>query len=278
VVWRNNNSPQTGLHIIVPELGQVPLSQLGALRVQEFVNKITPGRSGKMVENIVLTGILHAMHRLDKSIPTVNFSDLTLPEKEKAKPQFLSGREIRKLINASRGVLRTILIVLALTGLRINEVLGLRAEDIDFENKVIHVTKSAYNGTLGTPKSKASAADIPLSAALAKELRKHLKSKHYRKNSLGVLFANRRLRPYSDNKLREKHLRPLLKSLGMKAVGFHAIRHGVASELINSGTPITAVWDQMRHSDVRVTLGIYGHVIGNTQRKTVEGLSRIVGA
>ena len=68
-----------------------------------------------------------------------------------------------------------------------------------------------------------------------------------------VLFANRRLRPYSDNKLREKHLRPLLKSLGMKAVGFHAIRHGVASELINSGTPITAVRDQMRHSDVRVT-------------------------
>jgi len=265
---------------IVPELGQVRLSQLGPLRVQEFVNKITPGRSGKMVENIVLTltGILHAMHRLDKSIPTVNFSDLTLPEKEKAKPLFLSGREIKKLIEASRGVFRTILMVLALTGLRINEVLGLRVEDIDFESKVIHVTKSAYNGTLGTPKSKASAADIPLSAALAKELRKHLKSKHYRKNPLGVLFANRRLRPYSDNKLREKHLRPLLKSLGMKAVGFHAIRHGVTSELINSGTPITAVRDQMRHSDVRVTLGIYGHVIGNTQRKAVEGLSRFAGA
>jgi FAD/FMN-containing dehydrogenase len=79
-------------------------------------------------------------------------------------------------------------------------------------------------------------------------------------------------------KLREKHLRPLLKSLDMKAVGFHAIRHGVASELTNSGTPITAVRDQMRHSDVRVTLGIYGHVIGNTQRKAVEGLSRFIGA
>jgi integrase len=218
------------------------------------------------------------MHKLLKSIPTVNFSDLTLPEKEKTKPQFLSGREIKKLIKASRGVLRTILMVLALTGMRINEVLGLRVEDIDFENKVIHVRKSAYNGALGTPKSAASAADIPLSATLAKEIRKHLKSKHFRENSLGVFFANRRLRPYSDNKLREKHLRPLLKSLGMKAVGFHAIRHGVASELINSGTPITAVRDQMRHSDVRVTLGIYGHVIGNAQRKAVDSLSRTMVA
>jgi integrase len=265
---------------IIPELGQVPLTQLDVRRVQEFVNKLSPGRSGKMVENIVLTltGIIRHASKWDKEVQPINVSDLTMPPKEKAKPQFLSGQEIKTLIKASRGVLRTILIVLALTGMRINEVLGLRVEDVDFENKVIHVTKSAYNGKLGTPKSVASAADIPLSAVLAKELRKHLKSKHFRENPLGVLFANRRLRPYSDNKLREKHLRPLLKSLDMKAVGFHAIRHGVASELINSGTPITAVRDQMRHSDVRVTLGIYGHVIGNTQRKAVEGLSRFIGA
>jgi integrase len=265
---------------IIPELGQVSLTQLDVRRVQEFVNKISPGRSGKMVENIVLTltGIIRHASKWDKEVQPINVSDLTMPPKEKAKPQFLSGQEIKTLIKASRGVLRTILIVLALTGMRINEVLGLRVEDVDFENKVIHVTKSAYNGKLGTPKSVASAADIPLSAVLAKELRKHLKSKHFRENPLGVLFANRRLRPYSDNKLREKHLRPLLKSLDMKAVGFHAIRHGVASELINSGTPITAVRDQMRHSDVRVTLGIYGHVIGNTQRKAVEGLSRFIGA
>ena len=265
---------------IIPELGQVPLTQLDVRRVQEFVNKISPGRSGKTVENIVLTltGIIRQARKWDKEVQPINISDLTMPPKEKAKPQFLSGQEIKKLIKASRGTLRTILIVLALTGMRINEVLGLRVEDVDFQNKIIHVTKSAYNGKLGTPKSAASAADIPLSATLAKELRKHLKSKRFRENPLGVLFANRRLRPYSDNKLREKHLRPLLKSLGMKAVGFHAIRHGVASELINSGTPITAVRDQMRHSDVRVTLEIYGHVIGNTQRKAVEGLSRFIGA
>jgi len=265
---------------IIPELGHVPLSQLDVRRVQEFVNKITPGRSGKMVENITLTltGIIRQASKWDKELQPINISDLSMPPKEKARPQFLSGREIKKLITASRGVFRTILLVLALTGMRINEVLGLRVEDVDFENKLIHVRKSAYNGTLGTPKSDASAAEIPLSATLAKALRRHLASRHYRENPLGVLFANRRLRPFSDNKLREKHLRPLLKSLGMKQVGFHAIRHGVASELINSGTPITVVRDQMRHSDVRVTLGIYGHVIGNAQRKAVDSLSKTMVA
>lgn len=264
---------------IVPELGDVPLSQLDAHRVQEFVHKITPGRSGKLVLNVVTTllGILGDASKwrdYQRDIKLIRISDLSLPPREKAKPRVLTGAEIKKLIKASRGVLKTILVVLALTGMRINEVLGLRVEDVDFENEIIHVTKSAYKGKLGTPKSDASAADIPLSATLAKELRKHLKSKHYRENPLGVLFANRNLRPYSDNKLRTYKLQPLLKSLGMKNVGFHAIRHGVASELINSGTPITAVRDQMRHSDVRVTLEIYGHVIGNAQRKAVDSLSR----
>jgi integrase len=263
---------------ILPQLGQVALCQLNVRRVQEFVNKISPGRSGKMVENVLLTltGILRHASKWNEDIKPVNISDLTMPPKEKSKPRFLSGREIKKLITASRGVFRTILLVLALTGMRINEVLGLRVEDVDFDNRLIHVTKSAYNGTLGTPKSDASAADIPLSATLAKALRGHLHSKHYRENPLGVLFANRRLRPFSDNKLREKSLRPLLRSLEMKQVGFHAIRHGVASELLNSGTSIVVVRDQMRHSDVRVTLGIYGHVVGNAQRKAVDVLSRIM--
>ena len=262
----------------LPELGQVPLSQVNVHRVQEFVNKISLGRSGKMVENIVLTltEILRHASKWDDEITRVNISDLTMPPKEKAKTRFLSGREIKKLIAASRGVFRTILLVLAMTGMRINEVLGLWVEDVVFENELIHVTKSSYNGTLGTPKSDASAADILLLATLAKALRKHLNSKHYRENPLGVLFVNRCLRPFSDNKMCEKCLRPLLRSIDMKQVGFHAIRHGVASELLNGGTSIVVVRDQMRHSDVRVTLGIYGHVVGNAQRKAVDVLSRIM--
>ena len=54
---------------------------------------------------------------------------------------------------------------------------------------------------------------------------------------------------------------PLLESL--------KVCHPVASELIESGTPITVVRDQLRHSDIRITLGIYGHVIGNSQRYAV---------
>jgi integrase len=74
------------------------------------------------------------------------------------------------------------------------------------------------------------------------------------------------------NKLREKKLRPLLPSLGIQLAGFHAFRHGVASALIDGGASITTVGAQLRHSDPRITLGLYAHVVPKSQRHAVEGL------
>ena len=110
----------------------------------------------------------------------------------------------------------------------------------------------------------------PWFPALESRLKKYLSSRYYRKNGLGLLFANRRGRPYSANKLREKKLRPLLTRLRIPLAGFHAFRHAVASELIDSGAPITVVQAQLRHSDPRITLGLYAHVIPQSQRDAVE--------
>ena len=66
---------------------------------------------------------------------------------------------------------------------------------------------------------------------------------------------------YAADKLREYKLRPLLRSLKMPLGGFHGFRHAVATELIDGGAPITVVQAQLRHSDARITLGLYGHVV-----------------
>lgn len=108
---------------------------------------------------------------------------------------------------------------------------------------------------------------------LEKRLKAFLASRHYRQNDAGLLFPNRRGRPFSGNKLREKKLRPLLAELKIPVAGFHAFRHSVASQLIDSGAPITVVQAQLRHSDPRITLGLYGHVIPESQRKAVGRLA-----
>src|SRR4029077_7852332 len=125
--------------------------------------------------------------------------------------------------------------------MRIGEVLALRIEDLDFQRRLIHIRHSAFAGTLGTPKSEARRASLPMPLNLEVGLKVFLASKHYRQNGQGLLFVNRRGRPFSANKLREKKLRPLLLSLGIRLAGFHAFRHGVATTLIDQGASITTV-------------------------------------
>lgn len=50
------------------------------------------------------------------------------------------------------------------------------------------------------------------------------------------------------------------------------IRQEVPSLLADGATP-AVVQRQLRHSDARITLGIYGHVVGDQQRVVVENRS-----
>jgi len=87
------------------------------------------------------------------------------------------------------------------------------------------------------------------------------------------IIGDQRGKPYSANKLRADVLHPLLKLLGIPRGGFHAIRHGVASALLADGARPAVVQRHLRHAGAKITLGIYGHVIGDQQRIAVENRS-----
>ena len=180
---------------------------------------------------------------------------------------------MKSIIRTAMEPLSAICLILSLTGMRIGEVLALRRDDLDFQRKVINIRRSVYEGKLGTPKSRASIAALPMPDALVERLRDYEWNPAKRENLSGFLFLNHDGRPYSANRLRERKLHPVLAKLGIIQTGFHAFRHAVASELIDSGAPITVVQTQMRHSDPRITLGIYGHVIPQSQRAAIESLA-----
>ncbi len=247
--------------------------------MQSFVTTLSSGkRKAKTIENILLTlsSVLGSARKWGYKLPEVALSDLSLPRRIKAKPRCYSADDMARIVSSADEPLGTICFVLSSTGMRIGEVLALRLEDLDFKRQLIHVRSSVYAGTLGTPKSEASTASLPMPPVLATRLKTFLASKHYRQNGLSLLFANRRGRPFSANKLREKKLRPLLTSLGIPLAGFHAFRHGVATTLIDRGASIATVGAQLRHSDPRITLELYAHVVPQSQRDAVEGLASAI--
>ena len=177
--------------------------------------------------------------------------------------------EVGELLSIAPEPFGAILAVTSILGLRIGEALALRVSDIDFTHKIVRVRQSvdAATRTVQAVKSKASSADVPMPSQIEARLRKHIQT-HNGKSDL--LFTNKNGRPFSANKLREKVLHPLLDKLGIPRCGFHSLRHGAASALLADGATPAVVQKQLRHSDGRITLGVYGHVIGNQQRDAVE--------
>jgi integrase len=261
---------------IIPKLGSLPLTAIHTKEVQTFVAYLaTGGRSRKTTENVLLTlsSLLKTARAWGYASGDFRFADLTLPrEGVKAEPRCFTDQEMQRMITAAPEPLSTILAVTAVLGLRIGETLALRVSDLDFAQKIIRVRQSvdAATRTLQGVKSKASSADLPMSKELAARLRSCLQR---REGKTDLLFVNRCGRPFSANKLREKQLHPLLDALEIPRGGFHSMRHGAASSLLADGATPAVVQRQLRHSDARITLGIYGHVVGDEQRNVVQNRS-----
>lgn len=258
---------------IIPKLGSLPLTQITTKTVQGFVAHLAGGgRSRKTVENVLLTvsSLLRTARAWGYACGDFRFADLTLPrEGVKKEPRCFTDDEMQRIIATAPEPLSTIVAVTSVLGLRIGETLGLRRSDVDFATNVIRIRQSvdAATRTPGAVKSKASSADLPMPKELEGRLRAHILR---RGSDSDLLFVNRNGRAFSANKLREKQLHPLLDALKIPRGGFHAMRHGAASSLLAAGATPAVVQRQLRHSDARITLGIYGHVVGDEQRSTVQ--------
>jgi integrase len=150
---------------------------------------------------------------------------------------------------------------------------------LDFDKRIIRIRRTLDGATrlMHSPKSKSSSADLPMPEGVARRLQKFLASPSCRENESDLVFSNSKGKPMQRDKVAYK-LQATLKELGIEKAALHAFRHMAASELIEGGAAPSVVQRQMRHSDARITLQRYSHIIGDAQRKAVNSLSeRVLG-
>lgn len=261
---------------IRPWLGQVRLEDFTCQAQQNFVTRLSRSVSRKTVTNVLctLSSMLRSAKKWNYCCHPIVMRNLELPADGIRKDaRFFNGEEARKIIMLAAEPYRTMFAIAAMTGLRAGEVVGLQKADLD-QRRVIQVQRSSWYGRVQTVKSKASRAPVVMSEALSAVLQEYLAT--WRPNPEGFLFLNRNGRPYAANKVVEYGLWPVLDKLKIARAGMHAFRHCHASLLMDVGANPTVTKEQMRHSDARVTLGIYGHVIGNSQREAVDKVGEIL--
>jgi len=259
---------------ILPLLGTIKLSELGTENQQNFVTRLSGTVSRKTLLNVLgtLSSMLKTAQNWGYVCEGVNFSKLALPSRtiSEQAPSF-SEQEARSIIAEAKGQYRVMFAIAAMSGLRVGEILALQLNDFDFPNRLLAVRRSVWRGKLQTPKTINSQAVLPLPDALAGIVKEHAKGL-----STPWLFLNSRGHFFIGENVVRQALTPILDKLKIRRRGFHAFRHLHASLLLSSGAAPQVAQKQLRHADARITLGIYGHVIGESHREAVEKVASIL--
>ncbi len=267
---------------IMPELGKLRLDQFGVENQQMFITRM-PGRatekavSRKTILNVLgtLSTILTTARDWGYNCEQISLTKLRLPPRGTAyeAPHF-TVEQVQKILAIAQEPWRTMFCIFMMDGLRAGEALGLQWPDIDFERNLLHIRRSAWYGRLQTAKSESSETVLPIPNPLLNVLKAY--REQWKPNPQGFLFVTRNNRPPSSNKVVEYHLWPILDALEIDRCGVHAFRHTHTALLLDSGATPKVVQRQLRHSDARTTLEIYGHIVGDAHRAAVEKVASIV--
>ena len=180
------------------------------------------------------------------------------PKMEKKLPKFIYYNDLLEIINESSkdkdGVRdRLIIEMLYATGVRVSELINIKINDIDFNNRRIIV--------LG----KGNKERIVYYGEYAEEVLKEYMRTHERKNH-NYLFVNSK-----GGKLTDRGVRYIIDNIMSKLsvkvhVTPHVLRHTFATDMLNNGCDIKVVQELLGHSSLKAT-EIYTHVTNEHLKK-----------
>jgi integrase len=183
---------------------------------------------------------------------------LTVPQRI---PSTLTSEQIVTLLQACAHLRDQFLLALiAETGMRIGQALGLRHCDVVSREKVIRIVPRADNANGARAKTR-GVHQIPVSAALIRLYSEYMHVEYGPLDS-DYVFVNLFADP-AGAPLRYQAVHALVSRLRRKTgIEFtcHMLRHSHATDLIRRGVPVEVVSKRLTHSSVTTTSAVYVHL------------------
>ena len=235
------------------------LSEITPQDIQLLLSKIT--LAPKTLRNIVSTiRMVWKTARQWKLTDTNVLEGVRCPRLNPPHQPRFTVEQVKQIIALAREPAKTMFYIAAETGMRAGELLGLRRQDIEIENRCIFIWQAIWNGKVSTPKSASAVRQMAISVHLAAHLERFLRE-HFRSNPMDLFFVTETGKPIDFRWLQRGHLHPILKKLDLPfhRVGIHAFRHTNASIMDRQRIPLRVRTDRLGHSDPNTTIKIYTH-------------------
>jgi integrase len=284
------------LHVL-PQLGSVQLRRIDAGMLNTlYASLLADGRKDYAGGGLSPRSVRYChtiVHRALKD--AVKWGRLARNPAEAADPPKAAGRpesitwtadQLRSFLEATRGSrYSAAYLLLATTGLRRGEALGLRWSDLDFDagRAAIRQTVIAIRHTvmLGTPKTAKGRRTVTLDKGTLAALREHRRRQAAERLLMGSGWTDNDLvfcHPDGTMLHPERFSRGFLETvarIGLPRIRLHDLRHGWATMALQAGIHPKVVQERLGHANIAITLDTYSHVVAGLHEDAAEDVAAL---
>lgn len=282
---------------VLPVLGRLPLTEITTHRLNNLYTALLQsgnsrggGLSAKTVRYIHTTIHKAFSGARDEGLLRANPAELAKPPRLKAfakKDLNVWGSTIlRKFLKFTAGErLGSAWHVLAMTGIRRGELLGLRWGDIDFDRKRIIIRHTiisvAYEVVESTPKNhQTRIIDIDESTIQILKVQRSAQNKDkmtWASNytDLDLVFSREDGTPIHPDSLSQSFERAI-KRAKVPRIRLHDLRHTHATLAMQAGVPIKVISERLGHESPAFTMKQYAHVLPTMQAEAATLIAETV--
>lgn len=288
---KDNYATVARTHLVPAPFGTITLDRLRPSDVEDLIlAKRAEGLSASTVRLIytVARAVLDTAVRDGLCARNVAAA-VKRPAPEQHDAAHLDRADIARLFAAaSEDRLYALIVLLAGTGLRRGEALGLHWSDVDLDAAALRVrytlSRSGGELTFTEPKSERSRRTVALPGQVVTELQAHRKRQAAERLAAGALWEDHdlvfptRVGTPLDPRNAARAFAAIVEAAGLPAgTRLHTLRHSFATALLEQGTHMKTVQEALGHSSFRITADVYSHVAPIQQREAADRIAEAFG-
>lgn len=280
---------------ILPAIGHLRIRRLRAHHLERLYDRMLhPTDGGRALApktvlevHLIIRGALNdAVTRglVNSNVALVAHSP-RLRSIPKVEPQAWTAQQLQAFLRAAAGHrLFPAFWLLAATGMRRSELLGLRWDDVDFKKARVSVNRGlvavAYELHESQGKTRNSRRSIDLDPTTINVMKAWRDWQAAEQEAAGVesegwVFTNTDGRPIHPHSISQTFER-IADRAGVPRIRLHDIRHTHGTLLIKAGVPVKVVSERLGHGNPAFTIDTYQHVLPGMQAEAARTFEQLI--